>query len=252
LLCHVSGLNQTLANNIIEYREAHGRFDSRAQLLKVPRLGPKAFEQAAGFLRINRGKQPLDASAVHPESYSLVTKIAKTANLAIKQLIGNKSALSNLSPQDFVSASHGLPTIKDVLSELDKPGRDPRPEFSTATFKDGIESINDLTVGMRLEGIVSNVTNFGAFVDIGVHQDGLVHISAMSDHFISDPHQVVKAGQVVKVTVTDVDSARKRIALSMKTTSDSTHQMTKQKPKHQPEATNKSSMAQAFSSAKKN
>jgi len=250
LLCHVSGLNPTLANNIIEYREAHGRFDTRAQLLNVPRLGPKAFEQAAGFLRINQGKQPLDGSAVHPESYALVTKIAKTANLAVKQLIGNTSALGDLNPQDFVSANHGLPTISDVLSELEKPGRDPRPEFSTATFADGIESINDLSVGMRLEGIVSNVTNFGAFVDIGVHQDGLVHISAMSDQFISDPHQVVKAGQVVKVTITEIDSGRKRIALSMKSAADNTQQPKPQKPKRQP--TGKGSMAQAFSSAKKN
>lgn len=216
LLCHVSGLNQTLANNIIEYREKHGRFERRSQLLKVARLGPKAYEQAAGFLRINHGSEPLDASAVHPESYSLVKRMAQSCQLNVKQLIRNATAIKNINPSQFVTEQHGLPTIGDVLSELDKPGRDPRPEFSTATFKEGVESINDLHEGMRLEGVVTNVTNFGAFVDVGVHQDGLVHISAMADRFISDPRDVVKAGQVVRVTVTEVDVTRKRIALSMK------------------------------------
>jgi len=218
LLCHVSGLNETLATNIVEYRDQHGRFEKRSQLLKVARLGPKAYEQAAGFLRIAHGKEPLDASAVHPESYPLVTKIAQQKQMNVKQLLRNSAVLNSIQAEDFVSSKHGLLTIKDVLSELEKPGRDPRPEFSTATFKEGIESINDLEPGMKLEGVVSNVTNFGAFVDIGVHQDGLVHISAMSDQYISDPREIVKAGQVVKVTVVEVDASRKRIALSMKST----------------------------------
>jgi len=255
LLCHVSGLNQTLANNIIEFREQHGRFERRSQLLKVPRLGPKAYEQAAGFLRINQGAEPLDASAVHPESYPLVKQIAKSCQLNVKQLMRNSAVLSAIRPEIFVNPQHGLPTITDVLSELEKPGRDPRPEFSTATFKDGIESIKDLEPGMRLEGVVSNVTNFGAFVDIGVHQDGLVHISALADHFISDPRNVVKAGQVVKVTVTEVDAPRKRIALSMKKDASAPSERkappTKPLKKQQQSQPSNSIMAAAFSKAKK-
>ena len=216
LLCHVSGLNNTLAQNIIDYREKNGRFSDRKQLLKVPRLGPKAYQQAAGFLRIRQGKIALDNSAVHPEAYALVNTMAKAVKLQVAQLIGNKSDLQKIDPHQFITAQFGLPTITDILTELDKPGRDPRPEFTTATFKEGIESIADLQPQMILEGVITNVTNFGAFVDIGVHQDGLVHISALADRFVSDPHEVVKTGQVVKVKVTEVDSQRKRIALTMR------------------------------------
>ena len=216
LLCHVSGLNKTLATNIVEFREQHGRFNDRKQLLKVPRLGPKAYQQAAGFLRIRAGNNPLDNSAVHPEAYGLVANMAKDARQPITQLIGNKSQLSLIDPANFVDSTFGLPTIQDILSELDKPGRDPRPEFSTASFKEGIETIKDLKPEMILEGIITNVTNFGAFVDIGVHQDGLVHISALANKFVSDPREVVKTGQVVKVKVVEIDCARKRIALTMK------------------------------------
>jgi len=219
LLCHVSGLNPTLAQNIVEHREKHGRFEQRSQLLNVARLGPKAYQQAAGFLRITKGCEPLDTSAVHPESYTLVRQMAKACRLKVNDLMRNSSALATISAPDFVSNQHGLPTINDVLKELEKPGRDPRPEFSTATLRDGIESINDLKPGMKLEGTVSNVTNFGAFVDIGVHQDGLVHISAMSDSYIKDPREVVRTGQIVKVVVTEIDVNRKRIALSMKSIS---------------------------------
>lgn len=255
LLCHVSGLNQTLADNIINYREQYGAFTRRSELLKVARLGPKAYQQAAGFLRITAGKEPLDASAVHPESYALVKRIAESTQLKVSQLLQNPTVLQRLTPEDFVDQSFGLPTIKDVISELEKPGRDPRPEFATATFKEGIESINDLYQGMRLEGVVSNVTNFGAFVDIGVHQDGLVHISAIADRFINDPRDVVKAGQVVSVTVMEIDCARKRIALSMK--SDAT--APKAPAQRSSEATNKKNtkqsnnmMSSAFAQAKQN
>lgn len=216
LLCHVSGLNKTLAQNIIAYREQHGRFNDRSQLLKVPRLGPKAYQQAAGFLRIRQGKNPLDNSSVHPEAYALVRHIAADLDQQVGQLIGNKQSLSRIEPDAYINAQFGLPTIEDIVNELDKPGRDPRPEFSTASFKDGIDSIKDLKVDMVLEGIISNVTNFGAFVDIGVHQDGLVHISALAKRFVSDPRDVVKTGQVVKVRVVEIDAQRRRIALTMK------------------------------------
>ncbi|MDG1121006.1 MAG: Tex family protein [Glaciecola sp.] len=216
LLANVSGLNKTLANNIVAHRDEHGAFDSRKGLLKVTRLGPKAYEQAAGFLRIVGGKNPLDASSVHPEAYPVVDKILHHTKVAVNDLIGNTDLLRQLAPNEFIDDKFGEPTVKDILSELDKPGRDPRPEFKTATYKEGVESIKDLVPGMILEGVVSNVANFGAFVDVGVHQDGLVHISAMTDGFISDPRDVVKTGDVVKVKVVEVDVDRKRIAFTMR------------------------------------
>ncbi|MBA3067988.1 MAG: RNA-binding transcriptional accessory protein [Hyphomonas sp.] len=219
LLSRVSGLNETLASNIVAFRNENGAFKSRAALKKVPRMGPKAFEQSAGFLRIREAKNPLDASAVHPEAYEVVERISEKTGRELKSLIGDKPFLSKLKARDFADARFGEPTVKDILKELEKPGRDPRPEFKTATFKDGVETLSDLKPGMMLEGVVTNVTAFGAFVDIGVHQDGLVHISELSDTFVKDPHTVVRAGQVVKVRVKEVDAARKRIALSMKSES---------------------------------
>ncbi len=216
LLRRVSGLNETQADNIVAWRDLNGRMRNRAQLKEVPRLGAKAFEQAAGFLRIQNGDVALDTSAVHPESYALVHKIAQKNNCTVEALLGNKAALQELNAEDFVSADIGLPTVVDVIAELGKPGRDPRPEFKVASFRDGIESMADLTPDMILEGTVSNVTNFGAFVDIGVHQDGLVHISALADRFVKDPRDVVKTGDIVKVKVMSVDGKRKRIALSMR------------------------------------
>jgi uncharacterized protein len=216
LLARVSGLNQTLAANIVAFRDENGAFKTRTALKKVPRLGPKAFEQAAGFLRIMNGKNPLDASAVHPEAYPLVEKISESTRRPLKSLIGDTAFLRTLKPTQFADGAFGVPTVTDILAELEKPGRDPRPEFKTATFKDGVEKIADLKAGMQLEGVVTNVTAFGAFVDVGVHQDGLVHISEMADRFVKDPREVVKAGDVVKVRVKDVDVARKRIALTMK------------------------------------
>ncbi|WP_045618593.1 Tex family protein [Vibrio vulnificus] len=216
LLTRVAGLSATLAQNIVDFRDEHGRFDSRTTLKKVPRLGPKAFEQCAGFLRIMDGKNPLDASAVHPEAYPVVKAIAEKNQKAIKALIGDSSFLKGLRAVDYTDEHFGVPTVTDIIKELDKPGRDPRPEFKTATFAEGIHNVSDLEVGMILEGVVSNVANFGAFVDIGVHQDGLVHISALTDRFVSDPREVVKAGDIVKVKVMEVDVQRKRIALSMR------------------------------------
>ncbi|AXE64562.1 RNA-binding transcriptional accessory protein [Hyphomonas sp. CACIAM 19H1] len=216
LLSRVAGLNATIAANIVAYREQNGPFKARTELKKVPRFGPKAFEQAAGFLRIMNGKNPLDASAVHPEAYPVVERIAKAAVRKVETIIGDKAFISKLKPEDYADETFGVPTIKDILKELEKPGRDPRPEFKTATFQEGIEKVTDLKPGMRLEGVVTNVTAFGAFVDVGVKQDGLVHISEMSDTFIKDPHEVVKTGQVVSVVVMDVDVARNRIGLSMK------------------------------------
>ncbi len=216
LLARVAGLNKTLAQNIVQYRDENGRFNERKELLKVPRLGPKAYEQAAGFLRINNGNNPLDASAVHPEAYPLVERILSVSKQPVTAIIGNSSFLKGIDAAAFVDANFGLPTISDILKELDKPGRDPRPEFKTASFKDGVETLQHLKTGMLLEGVITNVTNFGAFVDIGVHQDGLVHISSLTDKFVSDPHQVVKAGDIVKVKVLDVDLNRKRIALTMR------------------------------------
>jgi protein Tex len=216
LLARVSGLNGNVAQSIVDYRDKNGKFFSRSSLRSVPRLGEKTFEQAAGFLRVMDGDNPLDASAVHPESYPLVEKILAEIKKEVKQVIGDSALLKSLEPKRFADERFGLPTVVDILKELDKPGRDPRPEFVTASFKDGIEEIADLKPDMILEGVVTNVAAFGAFVDIGVHQDGLVHISALSHTFVKDPHSVVKAGQVVKVKVVEVDPKRKRIALTMR------------------------------------
>ncbi|MFL9880179.1 Tex family protein [Herbaspirillum rhizosphaerae] len=216
LLARVSGLNAAVAQSIVSYRDMKGMFASRAALRDVPRLGDKTFEQAAGFLRVMNGENPLDASAVHPESYPLVEKILADINKDVKGVLGEAALLKSLSPTKYADEKFGVPTVTDILKELEKPGRDPRPEFTTATFKDGVEEIKDLRPDMILEGVVTNVAAFGAFVDIGVHQDGLVHISALSNTFVKDPHTVVKAGQVVKVKVLEVDEKRKRIALTMR------------------------------------
>lgn len=216
LLARVSGLGETLAANIVAHRDAHGAFKSRAKLKEVPRLGPKAFEQSAGFLRIIDGDDPLDRSGVHPEAYPLVRRILETTRCDIRSLIGNSAELRKLNPGQFVDATFGLPTVADVFAELEKPGRDPRPAFRTAAFQDGVDTINDLKPGMTLEGVVTNVAAFGAFVDIGVHQDGLVHISALSKNFVKDPRSVVKPGDVVKVKVMEVDAPRKRISLTLR------------------------------------
>ncbi len=216
LLNRVSGLSQTLAQNIVAYRDENGAFKSRQQLLKVGRLGPKAFEQCAGFLRIRGGSNPLDGSAVHPESYPVVERILAKLEQTVDSLLGNSSLLRTLKPTDYTDEQFGVPTVTDIIGELDKPGRDPRPEFKTATFKEGVEKISDLVPEMVLEGVVTNVTNFGAFVDIGVHQDGLVHISSLTDRFVKDPREVVKAGDIVRVKVLEVDVPRKRISLTMR------------------------------------
>jgi uncharacterized protein len=218
LLARVSGLSNSVAQAIVTHREFTGRFVSRAQLLEVPRLGAKTFEQAAGFLRIMDGDDPLDASAVHPESYPLVQTILADIKQDLKAVIGNSGLLKSLNPSKYSDEKFGIPTISDILKELEKPGRDPRPEFTTATFREGVENLADLKPDMILEGVVTNVAAFGAFVDIGVHQDGLVHISALSNTFVKDPHSVVKAGQIVKVKVLEVDEKRKRIALTMRLT----------------------------------
>ncbi|KZK78076.1 hypothetical protein PsW64_03714 [Pseudovibrio sp. W64] len=215
LLAHISGLTEGLAKAVVEYRDTVGTFKNRRQLLKVARLGPKAFEQCAGFLRIADGENPLDASSVHPEAYPLAQKIIKACGRDIREIMGS-NLLSNLDPKEFTDEKFGLPTVKDIFAELEKPGRDPRPEFKTASFQDGVETMQDLKPGMMLEGTVTNVTNFGAFVDIGVHQDGLVHVSQLADRFVDDPHTVVKAGDIVKVRVVEVDVARKRIGLTMR------------------------------------
>ncbi|MCC8458979.1 Tex family protein [Photorhabdus aegyptia] len=216
LLTRVAGLTRMIAQNIVNWRDENGRFNNRTQLLKVSRLGPKAFEQCAGFLRINHGDNPLDASTVHPEAYPIVEKILAATEQKLQELMGNSASLRGLQPQNFTTEQFGVPTVTDILKELEKPGRDPRPEFKTATFAEGVETMNDLRPGMVLEGAVTNVTNFGAFVDIGVHQDGLVHISSLSDRFVENPHTVVKAGDIVKVKVLEVDLNRKRIALTMR------------------------------------
>ncbi|MFM5303850.1 Tex family protein [Aeromonas caviae] len=216
LLNRVSGLSQTLAQNIVAYRDENGAFQHRQQLLKVSRLGPKAFEQCAGFLRIRSGSNPLDGSAVHPESYPVVERILAKLEQTVDSLLGNSSLLRTLKPTDYTDEQFGVPTVTDIIGELDKPGRDPRPEFKTATFKEGVEKISDLVPEMVLEGVVTNVTNFGAFVDIGVHQDGLVHISSLTDRFVKDPREVVKAGDIVRVKVLEVDVPRKRISLTMR------------------------------------
>ncbi|WP_068546236.1 Tex family protein [Thalassotalea crassostreae] len=216
LLTRVAGLNKTMAQNIVKFRESNGRFDKRAQLKKVERIGPKAFEQAAGFLRIQNGSNPLDNCGVHPESYQLVEDMATSCSQQLIDMIGNGQLLKAINANDFVDDKFGLPTIKDIIEELEKPGRDPRPDFKTAQFKEGINKITDLELNMILEGVISNVTKFGAFVDIGVHQDGLVHISSLTDKFVSDPREIVKAGDIVKVKVLEVDANRKRIALTMR------------------------------------
>ncbi|HIF9522744.1 TPA: Tex family protein [Photobacterium damselae] len=216
LLTRVAGLNATIAQNIVNYRDENGRFEARTTLKKVARLGPKAFEQCAGFLRIMNGKNPLDGSAVHPESYEVVKRIASANDKSLDAIIGNSEFLRTLKAVDYTDEHFGLPTVTDIISELDKPGRDPRPEFKTATFAEGVNEVKDLIPGMILEGVITNVTNFGAFVDVGVHQDGLIHISALSDKFVSDPREVVKAGDIVKVKVMEVDLQRKRIGMSMR------------------------------------
>ncbi len=216
LLSRISGLNTTIAGNIVNYRDKHGRFKNREALKKIPRFGNKTFEQAAGFLRLKNGDHPLDQSGVHPESYKLVESIAEKYNKALDLIIGDSQFLAKISPEEFANEQFGLPTIKDILTELEKPGRDPRPEFKTANFSSDVNTIDDLKSGMILEGVISNVTNFGAFVNVGVHQDGLVHISALSSNFVKDPHQIVKAGDIVKVKVLEVDQSLKRISLTMK------------------------------------
>lgn len=216
LLTRISGLNATLAQNIVDFRDQNGAFRCRKALKKVPRLGAKTFEQAAGFLRIMNGDNPLDASAVHPEAYPLVERIARSQTRDVRALIGDSAFLRQVNPESFTDDQFGLPTVTDIISELDKPGRDPRPEFKTASFKEGVETLADLALNMTLEGVVTNVTHFGAFVDIGVHQDGLVHISALSERFVKDPREVVKAGDLVSVKVMAVDIPRKRVGLSMR------------------------------------
>ena len=261
LLARVSGLSATLARNIVTYRDEHGAFKNRKALLEVPRMGAKAFEQAAGFLRITNGDNPLDASAVHPEAYPLVQRILAKTGKEVRALMADAGFVRKLKASEFTDERFGEPTVKDILAELEKPGRDPRPEFKTAQFQDGVESMGHLKVGMILEGVVTNVANFGAFVDIGVHQDGLVHISALADKFVKDPRDVVKAGDVVKVKVLEVDVARKRISLTCKLTDDPRQMSSGKAPADRPmkamapekrkEPETASAFALAFSQAKK-
>ncbi len=259
LLTQVSGLNRTLARNIVEFRNQNGAFPNRKRLKKVPRLGDKTFEQAAGFLRIMNGDNPLDRSAVHPEAYPLVERIAASHKREVHTLIGDRPFLRDLAPPAFTDECFGLPTVTDILAELEKPGRDPRPEFKTATFKEGVETLQDLLPGMVLEGVVTNVTNFGAFVDIGVHQDGLVHISALADRFVKDPRDVVKAGDIVRAKVMAVDLERKRIGLSLRLEEDPRPQRAKDAKQSPSRKTGKTqatrstggSMAEAFARARK-
>lgn len=246
LLKSIAGLNETVAQNIIAYREQHGRFANRKTLKKVPRLGDKTYEQAIGFLRIIGGDEPLDASAVHPESYPIVDQIIKQTKTPIDKLMGNQTVLNQLNLNALLTQTVGKLTLVDIVSELKKPGRDPRPEFKTAQFKDGIETMNDLKAGMKLEGVITNVTNFGAFVDIGVHQDGLVHVSQLSDRFIDDPSKVVKVGQIVSVTVMEVDTGRKRIQLSMRSDNKGSEK------RKAPTKTPKSTFANALGNALRN
>jgi uncharacterized protein len=216
LLTRVSGITTGLAENIVSHRDTNGPFRSRTALKEVARLGPKAFEQCAGFLRIPDGDDPLDSSSVHPEAYPVVRRILSATGTDLRSLIGNTRTLSSLRPAEFVDETFGLPTVTDILTELDKPGRDPRPAFKTATFAEGVDKISDLKPGMRLEGVVTNVAAFGAFIDVGVHQDGLAHVSALSKNFVKDPREVVKPGDIVKVKVLDVDVPRKRISLTLR------------------------------------
>ncbi len=227
LLKQVAGLSESMAENIVSYRDSNGAFKNRQEILNVSRLGPKVFEQAAGFLKISDGDNPLDASSVHPEAYPVVKNILEKNSLEMKQVIGDRSFLSSLAANDYAMEGFGEPTVRDIIKELEKPGRDPRPEFKTASFKDGVEKVSDLKEGMILEGVITNVTNFGAFVDVGVHQDGLVHISVIADKFVKDPHEVVKTGEVVKVKVMDIDIKRNRIALSMRLTDEVERKATK-------------------------
>ena len=257
LLARIAGLNKVIAKNIVDWRNENGQFTDRKQLLKVSRLGPKAFEQCAGFLRIMNGKNPLDASAVHPEAYPIVERILEKNHKTLKEILGDSNYLKSLKAVDYVDDHFGVPTVTDIIKELDKPGRDPRPEFKTAQFADNIETMEDLKIGMIMEGAVTNVTNFGAFVDIGVHQDGLVHISALSNKFVDDPRTIVKAGDIVKVKVMEVDIARKRIALSMRLDEAATSKVENNKSlsassnnKHRPIATQaNSAMGNAFAVA---
>ncbi len=262
LLARVSGLNGSVAQSIVNYRDQKGMFRSRAALRDVPRLGDKTFEQAAGFLRVMNGENPLDASAVHPESYPLVEKILADIKRDVKGVIGDSGLLKSLDPKRYADERFGVPTVADILKELDKPGRDPRPAFVTASFKEGVEEISDLRPDMILEGVVTNVAAFGAFVDIGVHQDGLVHISALSNQFVKDPHTVVKAGQVVKVKVLEVDVKRKRIALTMRLSDAAPAAGERREPRDRPssarpsaprreEATSGTAMAAAFAKLKR-
>ena len=216
LLARISGLSETIAKNIVTFRDEHGAFTERRQILKVPRVGGRTFQQAAGFLRVTNGVNPLDASAVHPEAYPVVERIVSRTGVPVGELIGKTAVLRGLRPEEFADDRFGVPTVKDILAELEKPGRDPRPEFRTAVFKDGVHEMRDLQPGMMLEGVVTNVANFGAFVDIGVHQDGLVHVSQLADRFVKDPREVVKAGDIVKVKVVEIDLPRRRIGLTMK------------------------------------
>jgi uncharacterized protein len=216
LLARVSGLNASLAGHIVAHRDQHGAFRDRKQLLAVPRLGDKTFELAAGFLRIRGGDNPLDASGVHPEAYPVVQRLLADARRSVDRLIGDSAFLKGLRAEKYVDERFGLPTVRDILRELEKPGRDPRPEFRAAAFQEGVSELKDLQPGMLLEGVVTNVTNFGAFIDVGVHQDGLVHVSMLSNRFVKDPREVVKAGDVVKVKVLEVDLPRRRIALTMR------------------------------------
>jgi uncharacterized protein len=256
LLKRVAGLSASISENIVAYRNQNGPFKRREELKKVPRLGDKSFQQAAGFLRIMDGENPLDASAVHPEAYPLVNTIIADTGKSINELIGQREFLTKLNAANFVTDDFGLPTVQDILQELEKPGRDPRPEFKTAKFKDDVESIGDLKPGMILDGVVTNVANFGAFVDIGVHQDGLVHISHLADKFVKDPKDVVKTGQVVKVKVVEIDPERNRISLSMRLSAEVTDRQMERKPnnaknkkKHSNTATANSSMSNAFAKA---
>jgi uncharacterized protein len=254
LLTRVAGLTQTLAQNLVTYRTAHGAFKSREQFKQVTRFGAKTFEQSAGFLRVVQGDNPLDASAVHPEAYTLIADIAKRYGRTPASLLGDAAFIATLKPQDFVTEQFGVISITDIFQELAKPARDPRGEFRAVMFKEGIDALKDLQVGMILEGVVTNVANFGAFVDVGVHQDGLVHVSALSHQFVKDPHQVVKAGDIVKVKVLEVDLPRKRIALTMRLDDAAkTPEIKSPKPNKMPPATStpapQNSLSQAFAKA---
>ena len=251
LLARVSGLTKSVAQSIVTYRDTHGAFKNRRELLNVPRLGDKTFEQAAGFLRINGGENPLDASAVHPEAYPVVEKIVAKTGCDIQTLIGNQAILRNLKASEFTDERFGVPTVKDIFLELEKPGRDPRPEFKMATFREGVETISDLKVDMELEGVVSNVAAFGAFVDIGVHQDGLVHVSELANHFVKDPREVVKVGQIVHVRVLEVDVARNRISLSMKNRNNSSNKVARSNKARMVRAAPMGAMASAFAKLKR-